>query len=160
MDSTSLEVQWEQRPPGHGQLMGLVSTTLGWMSIQFCWARTVNKGPLLSWRRLKVQIWGPHMGWTGQQGEQSCSEVLSFISGAEPCSLAWGDSRAQKRLLLFGGRRKLNPIPSPSPPHWLSPSSLLAGAPDTALLREPAPGVPTSCLQLPAQTWCLLSPLS
>lgn len=111
--------------------MDLISTMVVWMFTQFWWARTVNKGDLLSWRRLKEFASSQGLNGPGRaellQGSQLCKWCRALFLGLR---------RAQKRLLLFVGRRKPNPIPSPSPPHWLSPSSLLTGAPATALLRE------------------------
>lgn len=54
--STSLEAEWEQRLSGHGQSVDGFGQYhwMIWMSTQLWWARTVNKGALLSWRRLKA----------------------------------------------------------------------------------------------------------
>lgn len=93
MGSTSLEAQWEQRSSGHGQSVnGFGQYQIHWMSTEFWWARTVNKGAFLSWRRLEA--------FASSQGKKGPGRA-ELHQGAQLCKWC--------RALFLGLRRQQCP---------------------------------------------------
>lgn len=125
--------------------MDVVSTMLVWMSTQFWWARTVNKGTLLS-ESICILT---RDEWARESRAVSRCSALWIVQSPVP----WPEETAEPRK---GCCEEKETEPNSLPTDWALPASSQGPQPLLCSVRACA-GSSTSCLQLRPGVCSLLS---